>query len=62
MQSLNPKQQLKFAKDLFPKFFLNTEAKDKISKIKIIEQEIVVDDLIYKTCTKTVSSFVRKSL
>ena len=52
MQSLNPKQQLKSIKDLFPKNLLNTEARDEMDKIKMIEQEIFRDGFIYETGNK----------
>ena len=52
LQSLKPNQKLKSIKDLFPKDFLNTEAKIEIDKIKIIEQEIIRDYVIYKTVKK----------
>ena len=44
MQSLNPKQQLKSIKDLFPKNLLNTEARDEMDKIR--------DDFIYEIDNK----------
>ena len=52
MQSLNPKQQLKSIKDLFRKNLLNTEARDEMDKIKMIEQEIFRDDFIYEIDNK----------
>ena len=52
MQSLNPKQQLKSIKDLFRKNLLNTEARDEMDKIKMIEQEILRDDFIYEIDNK----------
>ena len=52
MQYLNPKQQLKSIEDLFPKNFLNTETKNEIDEIKMIEQEVIRDDSIYKTGKK----------
>ena len=36
----------------FLKDFLNEEARDNLNKIKVIEQEIDKDDLIYKTRNK----------
>ena len=36
----------------FLKDFLNEEARDNLNKIKVIEQEIDKDDLIYKTSNK----------
>ena len=46
LQTLNTDQQLRSVGDLFSKYFLYTEAEDKLQKIKKIEQEINRDDLI----------------
>ena len=49
MYSSNPKQKLRSLKNLFQKFFKIQKINDEINKIKTIEQEIIRDDLIYKT-------------
>ena len=52
LQSLNTDQQVKSIEDLFPKNLSNTEAKGDIHTIKMTEQQIIGDDLIYKTGSK----------
>ena len=52
LQSLNTDQQVKSIEDLFLKNLSNTEAKGDIHTIKMTEQQIIGDDLIYKTGSK----------
>ena len=48
LQFLKTNQQLKSVEDLFSKESLNKEPKNQIEKIKMIEQKIIRDGLIYK--------------
>ena len=63
LESLNSKQQLKLVKDLFPKDLSNIEPKDEIDQIKMIEQELIRDELIYKAFNKKgIKHMIFKSL
>ena len=48
LQNININQQLTSIYNLFSKDFLTAEARDELDKIKITDQEINGDDLIYK--------------
>ena len=48
MQSLDPSKKLKSTEDLFPIDLLNKDVKDEIEKIKVIEEQIIRDNLIKK--------------